>query len=171
VKEGIRIKPSQIVLVDSTVIIEAYKLSCWNALAKRYRLEMVDRCLEECATGDPLRSDYVPIDVSTLARDIRTYAVTGEAMAGAALVSADFHLLHSGEKELMAHCLSRIEEAWLVSSQDRACLRVGYELGFSDRFISLEELLQSLSIKIKLRPQFTKAWLVMVRTNLKLGLE
>jgi len=170
VRNGAEIRSRQIVLVDSTLIIEAYKLRCWNALIKGYQLETVDRCLEECATGDPLRSDYVPIDVSTLARDIRTYAVTGEAMAGAALVSADFHLLHPGEKELMAHCLSRIEEAWLVSSQDRACLRVGYELGFSDRFVSLEELLQSLGIKIKLRPQFTKAWLVMVRTKLKLGL-
>ena len=37
-------------------------------------------------------------------------------------------------------------------------------------FISLEELLQSLGMKIELRYQFTKAWLVMVRTNLKLGL-
>ena len=169
-KEGIRIKPSQIVLVDSTLIIEAYKLSCWNALAKGYQIETVNRCLEECATGDPLRSDYVPIDASTLRRDIGTYAVTREAMAGAALVSADFHLLHSGEKELMAHCFSRIEEAWLVSSQDRACLRVGYELRFSDRFVSLEELLQSLGMKIKLKYQFTRTWLVTVRTNLKLGL-
>ena len=169
-KEGIRIKPSQIVLVDSTLIIEAHKLRCWNALTKGYRIETVDRCLEECITGDPLRRDYVPIDVSTMARDIRTYAVIGEAMAGAALVSADFHLLHPGEKELMAHCLSRIEETWLVSSQDRACLRVGHELGFSDRFVSLEELLQSLGMKIKLRYQFTRAWLVMVRTKLKLGL-
>ena len=169
-KNDARTESKQVVLVDSTLIIEAHKVHCWDALANGYRIETVDRCLEECATGDPLRKDCVPIDVSTLRREIRAHVVEQEAMAGAALVSADFHLLHPGERELMAHCFSRIEEAWLVSSQDRACLRVGHELGFLDRFVSLEELLQPRGMKIKLRYQFTKAWLVMVRTKLKLGL-
>jgi len=170
VRNGAGRESRQIVLVDSTLIIEAHKIHCWNALAKGYQIETVDACLEECATGDPLRKDWVPIDFSTIRDDIGIHAVAAEGMAAAALASANFHLLHPGEKELMAHCFSRMEEDWLVSSQDRACLRVGYELGFSDRFVSLEELLQSLGMKIKVRYQFTKAWLVTVRTNLKLGL-
>lgn len=48
--------------------------------------------------------------------------------------------LDSGEASLWAHALHR-DDAWLLCGPDKASLRFGIRLGFRERLVSLERLL------------------------------
>ena len=56
----------QIVLVDTNIIIEAFRARCWKVLTAYYRVETVEKCYEEALTGDRLRPGYVEVDSATL---------------------------------------------------------------------------------------------------------
>jgi len=51
-----------IVLTDTNVIIEAHRTKCWRAVVNAFKVETVEKCCEEAATGDKRRADYVVID-------------------------------------------------------------------------------------------------------------
>jgi hypothetical protein len=50
-----------IVLMDTNVIIEAHRTKCWGAVENAFKVETVEKCCEEAATGDKRRADYVVI--------------------------------------------------------------------------------------------------------------
>lgn len=160
-----------IVLVDTTVIIEAHKIGCWKALIRHFKIETVEKCEEECATGNQNDKDRVEIDMDALKREIVIRKVERSSFATPDLVSENFQWLDPGEKELVAHAYGRPDKDWLISSQDRACIQAGHELGFLDRFVSLEEMAKAAGIrKISMRDHFKEQWLKRVRQNLKMGI-
>lgn len=65
------------------------------------------------------------------------YQVDDTTMADAVLSSeGKLQILHDGEKELLAYA-TNVSGIFYISSQDRACVRVGAKMGFLDRFVSL----------------------------------
>lgn len=57
------------VLLDTCIIIEAFRVNCWKALCARYDVETVEKCVEEACTGDPLNPKRVPVDRKLLLAD------------------------------------------------------------------------------------------------------
>jgi hypothetical protein len=161
-------KSGDIVLADSTVIIQAHKVRCWPQLADYFRMETVETCVTECATGDLRRGDRVKIEVEAMRRQMTIHKAVDSDFVRAALVSMRFETLDDGEKELMAYAYGHADDLWFLSSQDGACVRVGHELGLLDRFVSFEELVTALGLRIECRKQFSKKWLERLRTQLKL---
>ena len=56
----------QVVLVDTNVIIEAFRARCWRALTTHFTVETAEKCYEEALTDDPLKPDYTAVDAAQL---------------------------------------------------------------------------------------------------------
>jgi len=158
----------QAVLLDTTAIIGAHRFGVWKQIANRFRLETVEKCVEEAATGDQTRSGYVAIDTREVRRVVAVHAVSETAFVGPGLVSRCFADLHSGEKELLAHACGR-DDMWLLTSQDTDCLKACHELGLLDRTVSLEKLARQAGANARFIVPFTEKWLGETRTKIIQG--
>lgn len=162
-------REKRVLLVDTTVIIEAHKLGCWKGMLQAFQVETVEQCVEEIATGDLSKEERVGIDTAALRAQVVVHSVEKPTFAGPALRSEVFNRLDPGEKELLAHASSRTEETWVISSQDALCVRAGKELGMLERFVSFEEAMAAAGVNKPLKRQFTRKWLEELRTKLFLG--
>ena len=156
------------VLLDTMIIIEAHGAGCWRALLGHYRLGTVQKCMEECASGNQMRRAYVPIDVQELQADISPKPVTAKDLVKFTLQYPGAVDLDAGERELMAYALTLESGSYYVCSSDRACLRAGFTLGMIDSFVSLEELVEGTGERVRLKRHLTKSWLEQERTKLLL---
>ena len=121
----------------------------------------------EAGRGDPSRFGYVPVDLALVRKSACVEAVSARQMAELMLSFPDSAALDPGERELLAHLISRAD-AWLVCSPDGACVRAGKELGLLERFVSLEELMEITGQHPKLKRNYTKQWMSDFRTGLAL---
>lgn len=64
-----------IVLLDTNVIVEAHRVRCWKMLAQSFRIETVEECCVEAATGDRRRQDYVEVDVEDMRKLVAVHEV------------------------------------------------------------------------------------------------
>jgi hypothetical protein len=162
------VRRGQVVLVDTNVIIEAFRARCWNALTAHFSVETVEKCYEEALTGDPARPGFVQIDPELLRRGLRGRHAVADAARGALAVRLAYpDALDAGESDLLAHAIGR-PDAWIASCSDRAAVNAALELGLEDRFVSLEALAQRAGARPALRRHFSDAWLSGVRTEYKL---
>ncbi|HEU4557545.1 MAG TPA: hypothetical protein VFS20_06835 [Longimicrobium sp.] len=132
-----------VILVDTNVIIEAVRTRVWKALLGNRKVETVQECRDETQRGSPHDPGYVVVNAADLAGLSGVHAVTDLERATLALSYADASALDAGERDLLAHALARHargDSVWVVSSPDRACVRVAVALGLADHTISLEEL-------------------------------
>jgi hypothetical protein len=159
-----------LILLDTSAIIEANKLKFWNALEKGFQLETVRKCIDEIKAGNFRGGTRLNIDVNRLAKGIVIRDVNREILTTAVLAS-DGKLGHVdlGERDLIAYAFSRPEGAFFISAQDKACIRVGGVLGLLERFISLEEMAITVGVRTPLELQFTKRWLSSMKTQFRLG--
>lgn len=158
----------QVVLVDTNVIIEAFRTRCWNAVNAHFSVETVEKCYEEALTGDPLRPGYVSIDSEQLRRGLRErHGVPAAVRAVLETRLAYPDALDAGERDLLAHAIGR-SDAWIASCADRAGVNAALELGLEERFVSLEAMARASGARPALRHHFTDAWLSGVRTEYKL---
>lgn len=151
--------PQPAVLVDTNVIIEAWRANGWKALAARHALETVGTIVMETHTGFQRRRERQQIDQAELKRTLRAvHEATELERADLAVRVPDIHL-DPGERDLWAHALAR-SDAWVLCGPDKASLRVGLRLGLRDRLVSLEELWQQAGFRprVKLHENFTAAW-------------
>ena len=151
-------KIAQVVLVDTNVIIEAHRVKCWNALAAYYALETVEKCVEETQTGAQNRSPAENIDQNKLRGTLRAVHRVSEIEIAEFLLRQKQHL-DAGERDLLSHAATR-HDAWIVSSPDKAAMRVAFAEGWADRLIALEALCNHLKIGTsqKLNRNYTVAW-------------
>lgn len=161
-------------LVDTNVIIEAVRTRVWKALLGALRVETVRECWDETQRGSPHDPGYVTVTAADLAGLAEVHAVTDLERATLALTCADAAALDPGERDLLAHALTRQasgDTVWLVSSPDRACVRAAVALNLGDHTISLEELAQAAGARPALLPKehFTRRWLSAERTKALLG--
>ena len=159
-------KPGDILLVDTNVIIEAFRVGCFAALASSFRLETVEECLAETQAGNAVRAKYVPIDEATLrAKMARIHPVTEEEQAQLIASCPRAFDLDRGERALYAHALQR-QDCWIIANADRAAVLIGFDLGWTDRFYSLEELANRAGRRdLGLKKHHCRAWLAQVKTE------
>ena len=146
------------VLVDTNVIIEAWRVGGWKALIGRHAVETVEQVVTETQTGAQNRRPQARIDGRELKRTLASvHAVSDGARATLAIEVFDI-ALDPGERDLWAHALQR-PDTWVLCGPDKASLRVGVRLGLRDRLVSLETLWKAAGYKARgLRANFTEAW-------------
>ena len=127
-------RQGQVVLVDTNIIIEAFRARCWKALTAYYRVETVEKCYEEALTGDRLRPGYVEVDPAALKGKLVIHRVASMELAALALTCPDADGLDAGERHLFAHAHGRAD-AWITTCADRAAVRVALVLGWKDHIL------------------------------------
>lgn len=147
------------VLVDTNVIFEAHRTASWRALTGGYRVESVEECVTETQTGYQRRRREQQIDEAELRDRLGAVAaVDDRARAGLAVRIGEL-ALDDGEACLWAHALGR-DDDWILCGPDRASLRCGVRLGFRERLVSLESLLEGVGHRprVALRPAYSREW-------------
>jgi hypothetical protein len=148
------------VLVDTNVILECWRIGAWRALTGGYGVETVEDCVTETQTGYQRRSPEQQIDHAALVGSLKAVHKVGDKERAAAVVAdSQFSFLDPGEQSLWAHARTR-SDAWVLCGPDKASLRFGVRLGFRERLIALEELLQGAGHRpaVALRLQYTSTW-------------
>ena len=154
--------------MDTSVIIEACRTNCWNAVTAHFSIATVEKCYEETLTGDPLRPGYVTVEPAHLRKGLGgRYVVSDAERAALSLSLENADALDAGERDLLAHLIAR-PEAWLVSCADRAAVNAALALGFEDRLVPLDAMAKAAGARPSLRHHFTEAWLSEVRTAFKM---
>ena len=155
----------QVVLMDTNVIIEAFRAHCWNAVTTHFTVETVEKCYEEALTGDPQRPDYIAVDAAQLRNGLRERRPTDRKKRTQLVVRLAYKEgLDAGELDLLAHALGR-SDAWIASCADRAAVYAALELGWEERFVSLEAMARAAGARPALKHHFTDRWLKEVRTT------
>jgi hypothetical protein len=158
----------EVLLVDTNVIIEAHRVKCWKALCDFYRIETVEKCVEETQTGASNRHPSEIIDYSVLKRQL------SEIHHVTPLQRADFILknkipLDDGERDLLAHIATRTD-IWILSSPDKAAMRAANEMGWLDHLVSLEAACRNIKLSTPpLKQNYTEEWHSVERVKLRLG--
>jgi hypothetical protein len=150
------------VLVDTNVILEAHRTGAWRALRGGHPLETVEECVVETQTGAQRRSPEQRVDEAALRRDFKAvHDVTDRERAEALLRDEFLASLDAGERALWCHALAR-PDAWILCGPDTTSLRLGVRLGFRDRLVALEALLEAVGYRVKeplkLRRNYTLSW-------------
>ena len=147
------------VLVDTNVILESHRVRSWRALTGGYRVESVDDCVTETQTGFQRRRPERRIDAGQLRASLAAvHPVANREHAELAVRVSDI-TLDRGEASLWAHALHRTD-AWVLCGPDKASMRLGVRLGFRERLVSLEGLLDDVGHRPQpvLRPAYTRRW-------------
>ena len=145
--------------MDTNVIFEAHRTASWRALTGGYRVESVEECVTETQTGYQRRRREQQIDEAELRDRLGAVAaVDDRARAGLAVRIGEL-ALDDGEACLWAHALGR-DDDWILCGPDRASLRCGVRLGFRERLVSLESLLEDVGHRprVALRPAYSREW-------------
>lgn len=146
--------------MDTNTIIEAHRIRAWAALAEGWRVETVEDCVTETETGFQRRRPEQSIAVDKLRASLTAvHAVTDRQRAELALRVQDI-ALDVGEESLWAHAVGR-SDRWVLCGPDKASLRCGVRLGFRERLVSLQELLNRVGHRpgVALKRHYTKKWL------------
>ena len=151
-------------LFDTNAILEACRVGSWHALAARYAVETVEDCVTETQTGSHRRGRDHRIDECELRAELAAvHSVDVRQLAGLALqqeAKAPGVALDLGETALWAHALGRRDD-WVFCGPDKASMRVGIQLGYRERLVSLEQLVEEIGFRPRtpLKQAYTKRWL------------
>ena len=148
------------VLVDANVIIEAHRTQAWRALVGGYDVETVEDCVTETQTGFQRRRSEQVIERDRLVESLANVQAVSDLERAELAVRVGGIALDLGEWSLWAHARGR-EAPWVLCGPDKASLRCGVRLGFRERLVSLQGLLQGVGHrpKVALRRQYTRQWL------------
>ncbi len=146
-------------LVDTNVILECHRTGSWRALAGGYTVETVEDCVLETQTGFQRRRPERLIDGAELRASLSAvHEVSGRERAELAVRVPDV-ALDRGEASLWAHAAHR-NDAWLLCGPDKASLRFGIRLGYRERLVSLERLIEDAGHRPSpaLKEPYTRGW-------------
>ncbi len=148
------------VLVDTNVILEAWRIGAWPALSGGYGIETVEDCVTETQTGFQRRRPEQQVDVVALRESLAAIHAPGDREIAEAVIRASDIALDIGERSLWAHVLTRTD-GWILCGPDKASLRFGVRLGHRDRLVALERLLDDAGYRPKepLKIAYTNKWL------------
>jgi len=169
-----RISAEPCVLLDAMTIIKTHELGVWTALINARDLAVPEIVADEAYFYfDPDDGSRTPIELtphidsgkikkhSALAPDI------GALMANFdRLILAD---LHPGELEALTILGSQDCSEYQLCTSDKAALQAAAMIGYSERCVSLEEILDGVGLRKPLEDQYTKSfcdrWLSAGRTK------
>lgn len=162
----------QIVLIDTNVILEAHRVSCWNTLSSYFRLTTVETVVQETQTGFQNRSPGQTIQLAPLRASF--HHIEDVKDLDRAQFAADHPgvLLDPGERDLVIYAGSiDPKTVWFLNSPDMAAVRYCHENKWLDRVVSLEAMNRHVQAHTtsSLRDNFTESWLSSRRTRLKLN--
>lgn len=163
------IDPGVHILVDTNVVIEAHRTRCWKALLGRYKLDSVEQCLIELASGNQMRRGYVPVDADEIRSALRPKSVTEKQRAEFQSLLANRVDLDPGESDLLAYARTLPAGTYFLCSPDRPALWAMRIMGVLDQAVSLEELVEGTGADPPLQEQYRKKWLA--REKIKIRLE
>lgn len=168
VNEGVR--PGEVVFVDANVIIEGYRTDTWAALVGGYGIETVEDCVTETQTGYLGRPPEQWIDVADLRASMTVVHEVADRERASLAMRVSGIALDRGEESLWAHALGR-GERWFLCGPDRASIRAGIQLGFRERLVSLEELLDRCGHRPRrpLKVAYGREWLARVVGEMVIG--
>ena len=165
------------VFLDTNVIIEAYRINCWNAICSTYSIETVEECVQEALRGNPSEPGYVNIPSAALrTRLSQVHQVVPQEIAALTLNCPQTQMLDDGEQQLFARLFADNElpsPIIVLSTADKAALVAAFKLGWLDHSVSLEELARDAGVNratlesLKLNHQ--ENWHGSVRTKILLG--
>lgn len=168
--------PKPRLIVDTCIIIEAFRTNCWSALCQHFDVETVEACVVECCTGDPLAPGRVPIDRNVLISGLaQVHSIDDLQLATLALEVDGLPAIDEGELHLMAwlHTHPTVADIIMISTADRGAVRAAHVLGLIDRVRSLQVAAKAAGVGKaqldKLQHHFSEEWLSRVRTQLLLG--
>jgi len=163
------------ILVDTCVIIEAFRINCWKALCNHFDVETVQCCVDECAAGDPLAPNRICVPAAELIKGLsKVHNVDALMLATLAIEREDLPAIDEGELHIMAWLHANPSEAVLtsISTADKAAIRATHVLQLVDNVYSLQELGKSAGVGHRqlqgLKHHFTEDWLSTLRTQLKM---
>jgi len=152
-------------LIDSNAIIEAHRLRCWSNLINFFHIETAQKCIEECASGNQQRRNYVPVDTVALQASIQVHEANQSMRSDLLLQEPSAVDIHDGERDLLAYALTQKEKIFLLCSPDKACMRVAAKMGFLNSLVSLESLALNVGLrKLNYRENYTEEWHARERT-------
>ena len=154
------VRPGAVVLVDTNVIIEAYRTGAWAALVGAYGVETVEDCVTETQTGYQRLAREQWIEDDDLRRSLSAVHEIADRECAELAVRIGGIALDRGEESLWTDALGRTG-MWFLCGPDRASLRVGVRLQVRDRLVSMEELLDGAGHRARrpLRPAYTRNWM------------
>ncbi len=155
----------QIIYVDTNVIIEATRTGCWKAILHRFDVRTVETVKKEALKVPADKSHYVEINTELIARHVGVEKVGDTDVLVASTRASSIVALDAGERDLLAHVAAKSEDAWILTTADRAAVKTACELKLEARLRSLEELAASCGQKPKLKAWFQKKWLGKVRSE------
>ena len=167
------LKPQNVVLVDTNVLIEAHRTGCLAAIAGAFSLHTVEAVIVETQTGFHLRRKTQTIDEKWLRDHMRHIAAVSDEQL---FVFDEQHGevgLHDGEKALVIYAETLMgKDVWYLNSPDKATVRYAISRGWSDRLISLEAMCERVGVRPKesFAGNFTERWLGQAKTDLTLAL-
>lgn len=165
------------VFVDTNIILEAFRINCWSEICNTFSIETVEKCREECLTGNQVNPNYTAVDKTILDNNISAcHTVTNRMVATLVFSKPECQGLDDGELHLLAflYASSDISDAGiLISTADKAAILSTHHLGWLDYVECLEKLMNETGVtKSKLqalKEHFRSKWLSNLKTKIKLN--
>lgn len=158
------------VLVDTNAILESFRVDSWRALSGGYGVETVEDCVIETQTGFQRRRLEQQINEGALRNSLAAVHSVGDAERATVAIQSSDIALDIGEQSLWGHALTR-NDSWILCGPDKASLRFGVRLGFRQRLVALEGLLEAVGHrpKVNLKLAYTTKWLEKILAELFLS--
>lgn len=132
------------ILLDTNVLIEAFRTGVWPAIRETFSLETVEKCIEEALTGDPSIPGYVRIDHRKLKNDLHCVHKVDKLMLSNLIIHHPHCAgLDDGELHLFAWLYSKAPDSSdrpLICTADKAAVYAANRLSWLDDLISLQEI-------------------------------
>lgn len=162
------------VLFDTNAILETCRVCSLRAITARYAVETVEDCVVETQTGSHRRAHDRRGEVNELRAVLAAvHSVDDRQRAELAVqqeAKAPGIALDLGEKALWAHALGR-DDNWVFCGPDKASMRVGIQLGYRERLVSLERLFEEIGVRprTRLKQAYTERWLASTLNTIALS--
>ena len=138
---------------------QSHRIGSWRALVGGYRVETAEDCVTERQTAFQRRRPERQIDAHELRASLAAVHPVADRERAELAMRVSYIALDRGEALIWAHVLNR-NDGWILCGPDRASLRCGVRLGFRERLVSLERLLDDVGHRPNplLRPAYTREW-------------
>lgn len=153
---------SLLVILDTGVVIEAFRTNSWTALIGRYSIVLSRTVVNETLFYIDLQGARVPINLASCEanKSISVIEVTTRELS-AFLKRFDpsyAERLHAGELESLCFLLEKAGANGKICSADSIVYKVLGKMRLSDQGISLEELLVAAGCPKTLQERFQKSF-------------
>jgi hypothetical protein len=166
------------IFLDTNVMLEAFRIRCWNAITNHYSVETVSKCAEEALTGDPDDPRHISVPPDDLYKLLcGKHSVEPKLVASLVLAHPSCSALDDGEKHLFAWLEANqvlSSDSNLLATADKAALVASHKLGWLDYVRSLEVLARDAGVPRpsleRLALQYREDWLTNTKIKIRMGI-